>query len=481
MKLHKLSIFLTSLISVLAFAACEEDTTSIGSVISKGEVDITIETIEYQLNATAVKIDNFDSKTGNLMLGNLQVDNYGKLDCSFVTRLMCAANLGIPDSIFNLPDFISRVDSCRLILGAQRDEIVGDSLAPQQLTVYKLTQQLPADINNTFNPQGYYDASEPFAVKNYTVSGIAESDSAFYNNAYVDLSVSLPLEFGQQIFKTYKENPSVFAWPQTMAKEFLPGFFVKSTFGNGCVANITSVYVGVYYHALNEKTVTNEEDETTSTVVEHVPYMAVPFTVSPEVLSSNNINYLPSQNIVDINEVNTSDGKVVITTPGGYFAQFTFPADDIIERFQQKNTHLSTVNDLMLYLPAEQFDPDSGIGVAKNMLLIKASEYEEFFAKNKVPDNLSSFTGVYDTDNSRYYFSSMRSYVLDLLSKKEITEDDVTFMLVPVEITTETSNNFYTETSYVVKCVPYSAKPTMTLLDSNKAEVVFSFSTQVID
>lgn len=480
MKVFRI-ILLSFFVSILALTSCEEETTTVGSVLATGEVDITVDTIEYSLNAKALKIESFDSKTGNLMIGSIQSDSYGDLACSFVTRLMCATSLEIPDSIWNLPDYLERVDSCRLILGASRKNISGDSLAPQVMTIYKLLTDnpLPSNISNTFNPEGYYDPN-PFASRSYTVSGVAETDSAFYNNTFVDITVDLPLEFGKEIFQEYKENPSTFQWPSNMANNFLQGFYVKPTFGNGCIANIDAVFVAVYYYTLEEET-SEDDDGNTVTTVKHVTNRAVPFTVSPEVLSSNNISYMPSDIIINKNNDNSNDGEVVITTPGGYIAEFTFPAENLLERYNEKNTHLSTINDLILYIPAITFDDNDNIGLAPNLLMIKKSEYQNFFEKNKVPDGLSSFTGVYDSVNKRYYFSSLRNYFIELLGKGQPDEEDVTFVLVPVEIETETSNNYYSDATYVTKCVPYSSRPSMTLLQTDKSIVTFSFSTQFIE
>lgn len=475
MNLIRISSFLISIILLaLSTTSCEENTTTIGSSIAGGEVEISIDTIEYKLDGKAKAIENFDSKTGNLMIGNIQSENYGSLNCSFVTRLMCASKLNVADSLFS-PE---RVDSCKLIFGAQRGDIIGDSLAPQRLTVYKLTEQLPSDINNAFNPDNYYDPAYPLASQSYTVSEISSSDSAFYNNRFIGMYVDLPVEFGKEIFQKYKEEPSIFQWPQTMAKEFLPGIYVKSTFGKGCIANIQNVFVAVYYYNLAEKTVINDGD--TTVTVQHITNMAVPFTVSPEVLSSNNISYKPSDKIIQKNSITDNNGEIVITTPGGYIGEFLFPAEDLLERYRKKNTHLSTVNDLNLYIPAETFDATDGIGVASNILLIKSSEYEEFFEKNKVPDNKTSFTGAYDSNKKRYYFSSLREYFLELLKKDTITQEDISFIIVPVELETETSNSYYNDATYITKCSPLISKPTMTLLKTNEAVVTFSFSTQMI-
>lgn len=480
MKIYKISGILLVLSCLFSFMACDENTTTIGSVISQGEVLITNDTLKNQnLYGVPIEIETFDSKSGNLMIGRIQSDKYGSLICSFVTRLMCAANLQIPDSLFSREDFIDRVDSCKLVMGAERNGIIGDSLAPQVLSVYQLTKMLPSSINNTFDPSGYFDSSMPLASKSYTVSGISKSDSAFYNNSYVDIMVDLPVEFGKEIISKYKTDPSIFQWPQAMAENFIKGLYLDPIFGNGCIANINSVYIAVFYYSLSEKTTENEDGESTTEVI-HVNNMTVPFTVSPEVLSSNNISYTPSSFITQKNSASTN-GDVVITTPGGYISEVQFPVEDLIMRYQQHDTNLSTVNDLILQIPAEAYDNEGGVGMPENLLLVKASEYEDFFANNNIPDNISSFTGIYNKSNGCYQFTSMRNYFLDLLKKGNVTLEDYTFRIIPVEIGTENSNSYYGEgTTYVTKCVPYTAKPTMTMLHTNEATIIFSYSTQII-
>lgn len=477
MKLTKFfSLFL--IISLLTFLfACEDETKTIGSVIAPGEVEISIDTFYFDLGATPVYQESFDSRSGNHMIGNIYMPGYGSLSCAFVTRLMPAADIQVADSLL-LPE---RVDSCKLIMAANRSEITGDSLAPQRMSVYMLHKQLPSDISNTFDPEGYYDPSSPLGSLSYTVSNIAASDSVFYNGEYIQLEMNLPVDFGREIFRRYKETPSIFQWPQSFAKEFVPGLYVKPTFGNACIANISQLLVAVFYHS-KELTATVTEEGDTVTKIQNILHTALPFVTSPEVLSSNNIKFTPSDKIKNFND-NAPDGDCVVTTPGGYIASFSFPIKTIIDRYKEKNIHLSTVNDLLLYIPANEFEADSEISMVENILLIKTSEMEEFFAKNKIPDNITSFTGVYETSKSRYVFNSLRQYLIDMLQKDTITEEDMSFTLVPVELTTESNTNTYygTTTTYVTKCVPYTVKPTMTLLHTGNAMVEFSFSTQMID
>lgn len=69
---------------------------------------------------------------------------------------------------------------------------------------------------------------------------------------------------------------------------------------------------------------------------------------------------------------------------------------------------------------------------------------------------MSSFTASYDATNKQYKFSSMRSYIMQLLDKSEITDEDVEFTIIPVELQSETAGNYGSSTSYVTKCSPIS-------------------------
>lgn len=460
---------------IAMLASCDDDTSQIGPGLTTDDTSITLDSLTYDLDIKAIAYDKFDARTGNLMLGSMDVEEYGSLDCSFVTRFMCSTKLNVPDSLL-LPE---RVDSCKFRLAIARGDITGDSLTPQKIAAYRLTKALPAGITNDFNPDGYYDPSSPLGTRSFTTSLISESDSAFlnigenYSAFYVDIPVGK--EFGQEVFTQYKQHPEVFQWPQTFAQYF-PGIYVNPVFGKGCVANVQSILFAVYFHSLTEKTTITDGDTIKSQV--HTAAVVYPFTSAPEVLSSNNISYKVSDYIKNL----VASGEKIITTPGGYLMQLNFPAQDLVDRYNSGDRNLSMVNDLYFTIPAEVIENDYGIGATPDLLLIKTSEMEDFFNNNKLPDNKTSFTAAYDSTNKKYTFSSMRQYILDLINKGTVTEEDTDFTIVPVEITSESvTNSYYGSTStYVTKCTPYTKKPTMTRLHADEALIVFSFSSQYI-
>ncbi len=457
------------LICLAVITACDDNTSEIGPALDDGETTITIDSLSYNLDAKSIEYDNFDSRTGYLLLGNLNVKEYGKLDCSFVTRLMCATGIGVADSLL----YPERVDSCKLLLGIARGDLVGDSLTPQKVAAYMLTKQLPSSITNSFNPEGYYNSSDPLGTKSYTASLIADNDSAFNNETGFYISIPVDKKLGEDVFTEYKERPETFAWPQTFA-EYFPGLYVNTSFGKGCVANVQKIYFSIYYHELEDET-TVEDGDTIVTQV-HSPLVAVPFTSAAEVLSSNNISYQVSDYLKNM----AASGENIITTPGGYLVNLRFPAQELIEKYNASSHNLSVVNNLYLSIPGEVIENDYGIDVTPTLLLIKSSKMEDFFANNDIPDNKIAFTASYDSTNKKYTFSSMRQYILDLIDKGSISDDDVDFTIIPVSVTEETVTSYYSSSTYVTKCTPYTSKPTMTRLYTEDATIVFSFSSQYI-
>lgn len=484
MKYSRFLLPAATFIFATAYMACDDNVSNIGGSIASGEVSIYIDSLEYDLSARSIDNSIFDARSGNILLGKINVPEYGVLDCSFVTRLLSISQL--PDSISEsrqaMDKFLEKLDSCAVQLYMVRGNFVGDSLAPQQTKVYKLNQQLPDNITNEYNPAGSYDPSQPLGVKNYTLANVGATDASYLNYGNFILNVPVGKSFVKDIFYKYVDDPEAFSWPSKFA-EFLPGLYVSSSFGNGCMASFSQLSVTAYYYHLVKEAEKNSDgtivkDDNGNIVYKtvHKKDSMVLCNTAPEVLSSNRIDYKPSKSI--LNRINS--GETIITTPGGFTTAFTFPAEEILRKYRESNTNLSIVSGLSMTIPAETVNNNYGIYGAPYLLLIKTSEVEKFFASNSVPDNLNSFYAVYNAALGGYRFSGLRDYILGIIKKGTVENEDVDFSLIPVSITLESgsSNSSYT---YVTKCVPYTSQPTMTLLDTKNAVIVFTFSSQMIE
>lgn len=477
MKIKHLGAALLALTASL-FPSCQDDMSSQGSSLVTGEVTITVDSIPTFVPARPTEFDAYDSRSTTKLLGRINVPEYGALSCSFLSQLYPSPSLGINDTV---PE--SYIDSMKLVVSVPRGSLTGDSIAPQQLKVYRLNRQLPTGIDNNVNPKDYYDASDPTAIigaQSYTLSALARNDSDLVkNNLNLFIRIPIPREKAIECVRAYRNNPGLFQWPATFAQSF-PGIYVEQSFGNGCVGKVETVAMLLYYRV--DKTVTSKDETTGETVNSIVTARdsVCLFTTAPEVVSSNVIRLQLSDYIRNL----AQQGKSVITTPGGYFVDIDFPAQQIIDKYNQHSSMLTVVSNLSMEIPAEEIKNDYGIGLAPFLLMVKKSEREKFFQANKIPDQKESFYAKYDSEKKSYSFNTLREYLLSLMqSGKQITPEDVEFSLVPVKLTTDTVTNSYTNvtTVYVTRCANYIEKPTMTLLDTDNAIINFTYSKQEIE
>lgn len=458
----------------MMIAACNDDVSTIGSSLTQGEINIVIDSIGLDTPIIPERASVIDSRSTTCLVGRFDVEDYGKLECNFVARMMCSSAIAYPDSLS-----IERIDSMKLLLRAPRDEVFGDSLAPQQIAVYKLTRQLPDDITNEFDPTGYYDPQTPLATRSYVLSALGMNNDYYLKatNRTIPLTPKNDVQWARDIIRQYQDDPSMFAWPSSFSQYF-PGLYVEQTFGRGCLINVSSADFNIYYHTLAEESYENEDGETLKRQI-HKTDSISPFALAPEVLSSNNIKYTPSAKIQNM----VAAGDPIIVSPAGYVCRMTFPTKKLVARYFENDKSLGVISDLTFRLPAEAIENDFGITPPPYLLMVKADEYEDFFSDGKLPDSKTSFYATYNAASGGYTFSSMREFIRPIVDKTEaeaLAEEDTEFVLVPVQIDSETYTNNSTGQTYsiLVRCVPYIAKPSMARLLTDEAEIVFTFSYQ---
>lgn len=501
---HAAKKILPGMAALLALCAtsCENEVPKTGGSLATGEVQIALDSLVwdgtkqyiYRGNDSALvtcpKIeyqteyrDEIDSRSTTNLIGRISVPEYGDLRCSFVSQLMSTTSLAIPDTI---P--LEQIDSMKLVLSVPRGQLTGDSLAPQQLRVYRLTKSLPKDIDSRFDPTTYYSSESILGSKSYTLSALGMSDSIYTKLSYINIDIPMTREMARDVVTAYRTNPSVFAWPESF-EEYFHGIYVEPSFGRGCVANVaaTNVLLFYSYKTLVNVTEKDEDGNETTKQEEQTKSSAVGvFESSPIVLSSNNISYQPSASLQEMAAAN----EPIITTPGGYRVRMRFPAKELIDIYRNSNSRLAIVSGLTFSIPVEEIKNDYGLTPPPYMLMVKTSKLQEFLDTNPLPDSKDSFYAVYSESTKRYSFSSMRNYILDLI-ENGYTEEDLDFTLIPANLTIESNsnnNNYYyygygssSSTSYTVtKCTPYIAKPSMCRLLMDKAQTVFTYSTQLM-
>lgn len=449
--------------AVMTLPACE-DSSNIGPSIIDPTVAINVDS-NFNITGKSFHQAEFDSRAETMLLGAVDMDGVGSYSSSIVTQLMAATSLNMPDSI---P--LDSVSGMALKLSFRKGALTGDSLAPCQVKVFQLTKQLPSGIQSSFDPTGYYNPSSPLGLKNYTAS-VLGMDSAALKDRFAHIKVDMPHALACKFVTQYRTDASVFQWPATF-NQYFPGLYIENTFGKGCMVNITVAEMAVYYHRLVRKAVVIN-DTSRVVMVSHTDSATI-FSTAPEVLSSNNIRMTiadPIRQMVD-------NGKVILMSPCGYLASVHIPAQEIVDRYRGTDFDMAVVNNLIFSIPAKIVTNNYNLRPAPNLLLVRRCDLSSFFAENRIPDaSKKSFWGSYNNTTGLYTFSSMRQYIVDLLKEDgEVKEEDMDFVLVPIQLETET--NTLNNTTYVTSCTPYIFQPTLCELDMSKAKLRFTFGTK---
>lgn len=453
----------------LGLSACESDTVSVndpGSALVSSNIEVVIDST-FTISTATVASEAIQSRTTTQLLGAIKAPEFGTLRSDFVAQLF-------PSNEIETTDITP--DSLKLQLVFEKNAFVGDSLAPIGVEVYPLVKQLPSPIYSDYNPAGEhaYDASRRLGSGAFTAVGISVNDTVAAN-PYRFAYVNMPDELMYGILDKYKSDPALFNDPYSF-QDFFPGVYVRHSFGSGRVTRITSCRMVFYYHKTYK--VTNSEGVETDSISKLYNYF---MAMAPELVSNSCIDYQISPDLTKMAEA----GKSIIAAPAGYDVTLSFPIESVINKIKSSEKGaLTVINALTLSIPAEEIQSARGIAPPQNLLMVLSKEKAEFFAKNKLPDGITSFTGTYDATKKTYNFGDMREYLLKMMKSEEaLTAEDFTFTVTPVSKVMENSASSYyygTPTSTLSGITPMIAMPAMVELLPEKAKIKLTFSRQSI-
>lgn len=445
----------------IAVTSCDDETSTIGTSIAEDDITVKIDS-SFTISGHTVSNGAVQSRTLLQLLGRIDAEGYGSLSSDVVTQFMPSSALDTTGVSINT------IDSLKLVMVIAHGNFIGDSIAPMGIDVYRLNRDLPSPIYSDFDPTGYYDPDKKIGSKIYNASTLGEHDS-LRNANYHYLYVPLPRELAQEFFIAYKSNPDNFSSPSSFIGNIFKGLYIKNSYGKGRVTLVSQTILRVYYHRYFK----------TEQGLDSLQYkIGNYFAVTPEIVTNNNIDLTVSPEI----RQSIANGENIIVAPAGYDVEFTFPGREIIASYKNGKGDLSVINSLSLTLPVDSIDNDFGLAPPPYMLMVLKSKKDEFFQNSKLPDNTTSFYAAYDSTNKQYVYSDMRDYVIDLLDKENISDDDVTFILTPVTVTTESNSSYYYGTTSTVTAVtPYVSLPSMVKILFDQAKIHLTYSNQTIN
>lgn len=464
----KILKYLAIAIACMAMIACDDEISTIGSSLNASNIEITVDSTFVKLSGKSVFTDSILGRTTDPLLGNLTVSNYGTLRTGYLTQFMPTLNI---DTLNVTP---ATLDSIKLYLNYYDTDLTGDSLAPMVLDVYRLDKTLKGPLYTNIDPLEYYSPRNLIASCTFgsTTEGFIDENNSTDTETitYKRIAVDLPMSLGEEIFNEYKSNPEIFAMPSEFAK-FFPGMYMNVSYGNGRVVNVKGIFMTMYYRAID----TEGEIDTLS-----YTYMGV----TPEVYSINHFSLTPDEALKqNIEAGNATQDRVYVQAPIGYMPIIHFPTQNIIDKYNEKmsETHKiqNILNSLNFSIPAIVED-NALLSPPQHLLFIRASQVKDFFEKKQLPDDISTVYATYNKATKTYNFGNIGSYIRSIMQREDptVTQDDETIALIPVQVLSETSSNYYNTTTSVTSVTPYCASPAIVQLDLSGAKIKITYTTQ---
>lgn len=457
----------------IGISSCGDENSMIGSSIVDTDLEIVVDSsFQKMVTAESIPNDSVVGRTITQLIGRISIPGYGKLETDFLTQFMSASTF---DTVG-----VDRLDSLVLYLSYNTESFTGDSLAPMQLSVYPLEKQLKSPVYSSIDPAEYYNAqSAPIALKSYNASFLGLPDS-LVKLGYKTIRVKLPDAMAEQLFEKYKTDPLVFSSPSRFTQYF-PGFYVKTSYGSGCVVNVQNSVMNLHY---TKTTVINDKD---STYASTQTLMAV----TPEISTGNHIRLEIDPTL----QSNIDAGQVYLQAPAGLNVLLHFPTREIVRSFEESvgaggSTIQGLINSLILEVPLKELPKSSyKLEPPQFLLFVRKSELQSFFEKKELADNVRSFYAEYNSDTRKYSFTGLRTFLNDVIEKKrqgtEITDADEEIVLVPVSVYSETVSSgssyyyySYNEQEVVTDIVPYISAPALAEIDMNNIRLQLTYSRQ---
>lgn len=454
-------------LSLLAFIACDDTTETLGiEMLSPSDFMNThtniyeVQTRSYLAGSQYAEDDNFTpavyAKTSTGYIGRFTDKEFGEYEAGFLTQLNCTENFSLPqpyDAEKKTGTMAGDTTvACQLVV--YYSTWFGDSLNACRMTAYELNEKLEKNAYTNIDPTDYYDPNDKSYIlgrKAYSAYDPSIPDSVrnatdSYGNSTFYPSVVFPLdrkEFGdKRILEKYRNEPDKFKDADTFIKEIFKGVYLRSDYGDGTILYVDRVDLQMQFcfHYFDEDTGLPLKQEDGKDSVYYS--MQTVFASTKEVVQTNQFF-----NSDQIKEKAEESEHTYLKSPAGIFTEATLPYDEIYNELSN-----DTINAVKLNF--KNFRQNNAgrftMEAPKNVLLIRKQDEKDFFEKNQLPDNITSYTVAHNNvGTNQYTFSNISRLVTTCINEKKAKEeagetvdpDWNKVLLIPVTVTYDTSSS----------------------------------------
>lgn len=380
---------------VSLFAACDDDTATIGGNIMPQQDFVSTDQSVYSITTRSVKSGAVVANTNSCYLGSIiDPETRVKTTGSYLAQFHVQEGYKLPPLEMMVRDEQGGViiDSC--VIRILHDEYIGDSLTTLKVTVQELDTNRVMKENTTYytdlNPADYVSTTSPFSkTVSYSALDQTKSENVLSNSTlYRSIPIRMDNALGARIISKYYENADFYRNSYNFAHHVCAGFYFQHTGGLGTMIKSDATLFDIYYRYHSKTTAGND------TIVVGLQRLAS----TEEVIQNTQVeNEIPEALIAATNPF------TYIKSPAGVYTEATIPVSDIVSGTHYSDTINSATFTLRTYNAEEQ--SRYNLPRPERLLMVRASQVEEFFVKNRLPDSKTSFLAQYNAVPNTYAYA----------------------------------------------------------------------------
>ena len=330
------------------------------------------------------------------------------------------------------------VDSCNVHILINTYQ--GDSLTAMKLALMELNKPMKSTdaIYTDYDPEAAgivrTDVGAVRSEKVYSASDLTLSDSmrnvyrtgkyfAYVkvplNKEYIDKDGKKYNNYGTYIMRKYYENTSYFKNFNSFIRNVCPGFYIKSTDGQGIIIEVAFTQLNIYYRYKSDDVVYSASCSLNST---------------DEVLKATHISY----DKTGIDKLVENDTCTYLKTPAGIYTEVTLPIDDI-KKGHENDTITSAKVTFTRMRPRSDLS-EVILEEPTQVLLIEKDSLKSFFEDNGTPDNMKAYLATYNSNQKTYSFNNLSYMINRMYARKGQSENWNKAVLIPVEVQSNSSS-----------------------------------------
>lgn len=430
------------------FSGCNDELSQVGPSIQPGGDRSFVYADTFQVEASTIKLDSVYARTVNGLLGQIYDPLYGNLKTDYICQFYCPE-----DYKFAHEPIDGKVDSMAFFIMYNNGGYVGDSLAPMQAKIYKVTKPLDRNYYTNMDPAEYCDLQTLIGEKTYTAYDLSISDSirkitdTSDPNYYTpNVRIRINTDVAQSFYDETINNPNSFH-NQEAFNNFFPGFYVTTGFGTGNILEVAQSSFFIYYKYMSKTSAGND------TII----HTREQFNVTKEVIQMNQVE---NGNIEQLLQPN--DEYAYIKSPAGVCTKVIVPTSVISEKIEGRI--INGLNFSVKAMPQEEWL--YAFEAPEYVLLLPEDSVQSFFLNNKIEDSVTAYLASYTSSSKTYSFGNISNLLKKHVESKP--NEDLRLLIIPVARGTQNSNNYYGESKPVTTSITNYMKPAGVRLKKDK-------------